>query len=217
MIAEILKQGAHECGLELAEEMLASFELFAAELMAWNRTINLTAITREHDIAVKHFIDSLYPARLLKGNERVLDIGSGAGMPAIPLKIVQPDLTMVSVDAVGKKIHFQRHVARLLKLQDFEALHSRVESLHATRPESFDIILSRAFSSLTTFVSLAGPLLAPEGRMIAMKGAGAAEELAGEQENLRQRGYHIAAEHHYDLPFSGGKRCLIEIIPLESA
>ncbi|WP_173198098.1 16S rRNA (guanine(527)-N(7))-methyltransferase RsmG [Geobacter sp. SVR] len=212
----MLRQGSRDSGVELSEAMVASFELFATELKTWNRKINLTAITRDEDIAVKHFMDSLYPAQLLDGAERLLDIGSGAGMPAIPLKIVLPGLRVVSVDAVGKKIHFQRHMARLLQFKQFEALHARVETLHATRPGAFDVIISRAFSSLTTFVSLAGPLLADNGRMVAMKGAAAAEELSSEGDRLQQLGYQISAEHNYELPFGSGKRCLIVITPFKS-
>ena len=215
MIAGILRQGAADIGLELSDAMLTSFELLARELKAWNRKMNLTAITRDNDIAIKHFIDSLYPIQLLTGTERVLDIGSGAGMPAIPLKIVRPELPVVSVDAVGKKIHFQRHMIRLLGLRDIEALHTRVELLPASRPHGFDFIISRAFSSLEVFVSLAGPLLAANGRMVAMKGAADAGVLAAEGECLRLPGYRIRVRHHYELPCNSGKRCLIEIIPVE--
>ena len=211
MIVRVLEQGAVESGLDLPKIAIPSLVLFATELKAWNRKINLTAITRDDEIAVKHLLDTIFLSRLIGTSERVLDIGSGAGVPSIPLKIVRPDITVVSVDAVAKKIHFQRHVARLLKLQGFEAVHSRVEALHATRSASFDVVVSRAFSDLGKFIFLAGPLLCSGGRAIAMKGAAAADELVSEKSRLERLGYQVTAEHYYDLPFDSGKRCLIEI------
>src|SRR6185369_5646904 len=168
MIRHILEQGARE--LTISEEYLLAFELFAEELKKWNRKVNLTAISSDKEIAVKHFIDSLVFADHVQVGENLLDIGSGAGIPAIPLKIVKPMIPVVTVDAVGKKILFQRHLARLLGLKSFEALHARVESLHGTHNKCFKVITSRAFSRLEQFVSLAAPLLADGGRMIAMKG-----------------------------------------------
>jgi 16S rRNA (guanine527-N7)-methyltransferase len=217
MIGPLLEQGTRELGLALSAEHLQAFELFAAELKKWNRKVNLTAINVDKDIAVKHFIDALVFAQQIQEGENVLDIGSGAGIPAIPLKIVKPMISVVSVDAVGKKILFQRHLSRLLGLQSFEALHARVESLRETHHKCFKVITSRAFSRLEQFVSLAAPLLADGGRMIAMKGPAVFGEMKASEGQLLALGCEISSVHSYSLPFGMGERSLIIITPCKVA
>lgn len=211
MIRDILKQGAREAGLAVSEADIHALEIFAAELQKWNRMVNLTAITADGEIAVKHFVDALIFAQQVHDDETVLDMGSGAGIPAIPLKICKPAVKVVSVDAVGKKIIFQRHVARLLKLEEFAAIHARVESLYTTHSQRFDVITSRAFSRLEQFVDIAHPLLALGGRMIAMKGPAAIDEILDAEGALRNLGYEISCNFPYSLPFGMGERSLIII------
>lgn len=215
MIRQTLEKGVLQMGLSVSEENLLAFELFAGELRKWNRTINLTAIKREDEIAVKHIIDSLVCAGYVSDDERLLDIGSGAGFPAIPLKMVRPSVQVTSVDAVGKKILFQRHISRLLKLEGFEALHARVEAMAETHGRGFDVIVSRAFSRLDQFAALAAPLLSERGRMIAMKGPAVAEELRGE-DGLLKLGFEIEAVHPYSLPLGFGERNLIVLVPRQA-
>jgi len=217
VIRQALEQGVREMGLEITEEHLRAFELFADQLKKWNRTINLTAILTDEEIAVKHIIDALMFAGCVRDGERVLDIGSGAGVPAIPLKIVKPAVPVTSVDAVGKKILFQRHVARLLKFDGFEAIHARVEELCGSHAHGFDLITSRAFSRLEQFVGLAAPLLSGIGRLIAMKGPGAADEIRADEERLDALGFEIVSVTPYRLPFNKGERNLIGIVPRKSA
>jgi 16S rRNA (guanine527-N7)-methyltransferase len=212
-----IERASREAGLPVAEAEIQALAIFAAELRKWNRTVNLTAITGDDEIAAKHFMDSRIVAEQVRNSERVLDIGSGAGIPGIPLKIFKPTVQVVSVDAVGKKILFQRHAARLLGLEGFEAVHARVESLHSARARWFDVITSRAFSRLEQFIGLAHPLLAPGGRMIAMKGAAAADEIASAVDPLRERGYEITGNYPYSLPFGMGERHLVIITPLKPA
>lgn len=206
-----------ELGLTVSEQAIEAFERFSDELKKWNRRINLTAITTDDDIAVKHIIDSLVLAGCIRDNESVLDIGSGAGVPALPLKIARPLVRVTSVDAVEKKVLFQRHVARLLGLHNFEALHARVEAMQKSHARSFDVITSRAFSRLEQFVALAAPLLAEGGRMIAMKGPAAAGEIRAGGEHLLDLGFEISAVHAYRLPLDRGERNLIFIEPRKPA
>ena len=204
-------------GLEISESAIQSFELFGSELKKWNSKVNLTAITDDKAIAVKHILDSLFFAGFVKEGELVLDIGSGAGIPAIPLKIFKPEVSVVSVDAVAKKINFQRHICRLLKFKGFEALHSRIEDLHISHARRFDVITSRAFSKLGQFVKLAAPLLADGGRMIAMKGPTADDEISMASAVLESLGFKISAVFPYNLPFNYGERQLTIITSRESA
>jgi len=211
VIRPALEKGLAEMGMSLSEERMHSFELFAAELKKWNRKVNLTSICKDADIAIKHIIDSLVFAACVNDGDQVLDIGSGAGVPAIPLKIVHPEARVVSVDAVGKKIFFQRHVARVLALKDFEALHTRVENLHSTHAGRFDVITSRAFSKLEMFVALAVPLLKSGGRIIAMKGPHADNEFDRAGEELRLLGFEISSIGTYSLPMNKGERSLVTV------
>jgi len=211
MICDTLKQAAIEMQLDMSEEQIKAFELFATELKKWNRKINLTAITDDQEIAVKHIIDSLCLARLISGTEKILDVGSGAGIPAILLKIARPDVDVVSVDAVGKKIHFQRHMARLLRLHKFEALHMRIENLSDSYAKHFDVITSRAFTDLEQFVRLTNALLSDDGSLIAMKGPAANAELEEARTSLLSLQFEINSIDHYTLPFNSGERSLITI------
>ncbi len=217
MIRDILEQGAGEMGLMLSEENIRSFESFAAELKKWNSRINLTAITRDKEIAAKHFVDSLHLVPYVFDDDLLLDMGSGAGLPIIPLKIVKPGIEMFSVDAVAKKINFQRHVIRLLGLNGIEALHARVEELQETYANRFSIITSRAFTRLENFVSLSAPLLAKGGRLIAMKGADAENEIAADNDKLLELGFSVSAIHQYSLPCNMGRHCLVIVKPCQTA
>lgn len=183
----------------------------ADELLRWNRTHNLTAITAPADVAEKHLADSLTLLPHLGAARRLLDLGSGAGFPALPLKVVCPELEIVSVDAVAKKIAFQRHVARTLQLEGFTALHGRAEKLPAQPGcrSGFDIVTARALGNLPLLVRLATPCLAPGGRLIAMKGAEGEAELAAAEAELAALGYVCTAQHHLRLPRSGAERCLL--------
>lgn len=211
MIRHILEKGLAETGLTLSDENIRSFELFAGELKKWNRKVNLTALCKDEDIAVKHLIDALELTKRVHGGEDALDIGSGAGVPAIPLAIVQPAARITSVDAVGKKILFQRHVARLLSLNNLEPLHARVESLHSSHAGRFDVITSRAFSRLEMFVALAAPLLKKGGRMIAMRGPHVVGEFDHVREVLFGLGFEIESVETYSLPMSKGERSLVTL------
>ena len=208
MIGDIVAQEALAMGLTLSAREIELFELYATELKKWNSKVNLTAITKDKEIAIKHFVDSLNLAPYITAGDRLLDIGSGAGLPVIPLKITRPEIQMVSVDAVAKKIHFQRHVIRTLNLQHIEAIHARVEELHRTLSHSFSVITSRAFTRLDRFVSLAAPLLAENGMLIAMKGGQAEDEIAESDEVVHAGGFTITSVHRYTLPQNMGERVL---------
>ncbi|NTW99111.1 MAG: 16S rRNA (guanine(527)-N(7))-methyltransferase RsmG, partial [Geobacteraceae bacterium] len=186
-VADCLITGAEQLGIGLTPGQIAQFETFAVELCKWNRKLNLTSITNPEEIAVKHFVDSLSVAAYREIRGEILDIGSGGGFPCLPLKIVFPEVVVVSVDAVAKKIRFQNHVARLIGLKQFAALHCRAESLGLEYGGRFDSIISRAFSGIPEFVRLALPLLADGGSIIAMKGReGEREALAAEESGQKR-------------------------------
>ena len=210
-LQEYLVQGAEQLGIVLEQVHVDKFMIFAAELCKWNRKINLTAITRTEDVAVKHFLDSLVILKHVDISGGLLDIGSGGGFPAIPLKIVSPSTDVYAVDAVEKKIIFQRHIARLLCFERFAALHARIEDLAAQYPERFNTVVSRAFADIPKYVQLALPLLAPEGIIVAMKGREGKSEAELSTDALTALGVVVADIHEFQLPFNKESRSLVII------
>jgi len=195
--------------LNVSSVTIPLLERMVDELLRWNPRRNLTAITGRDEVLEKHLVDSLTLLPFARQSTRLLDIGSGAGFPALPLKVVCPELEVVSVDAVGKKIDFQRHVVRTLGLQGFTALHARVETL-TDYHVGFDLVTARALCSLAELIALAEPFLASSGRLVAMKGPEGSREFSEQQEPLRQAGWS-AVLHRLHLPLSGAERCLIEL------
>ncbi len=208
IIGEIVGQADLAMGIELTSHEIDAFEIYASELKKWNRKVNLTAIIKDKEIAIKHFVDSLSLAPFISATDKLLDIGSGAGLPILALKIIKPETSMVSVDAVAKKINFQRHIIRTLNMQNIEAIHSRIEDLQKTHSNAFSVITSRAFTRLDRFVYLAAPLLAENGTLIAMKGDQADCEIAASDDVLNASGFTITSIHHYTLPQNMGERVL---------
>jgi 16S rRNA (guanine527-N7)-methyltransferase len=198
-------------GIVLDPATLERLEWLGDELLRWNRTHNLTAITDPAEVREKHLVDSLTLLPLLEGASRLLDLGSGAGFPALPLKLACPALEVVSVDAVGKKIAFQRHVARSLRLAGFTAVHGRAEDLPGSPlcDAGYDVVTARALGSLPLLARLAAPCLVPGGRLIAMKGAEGAVELTAAQAELAALGYACSAVRSLRLPVSAAERRLI--------
>lgn len=216
-MVDSLERAVRAAGIELSGELMNSFVIFAQELKKWNHKINLTAITSDDEMSVKHFVDSLMLAQFLPDEGSLLDIGSGAGFPAIPVKLVKPRLEVMSVDAVGKKISFQRHAARVLGLKGFCAEHVRAEKLAASLPNTFDVVVSRAFSCLELFAGLARPLVRSGGRIVAMKGGGAHGEADAAAERLAGMGLHCADVELYSLPFGMGERGLVVLVSRNAA
>lgn len=198
--------------LHIASKQMAALEFLIDELLRWNSRRNLTAITDRDAMIEKHLIDSLTLLPFARSSGRLLDLGSGAGFPSLPLKICCPELDVVSVDAVGKKIDFQRHIVRRLALEGFTALHGRVESFARIEEyrAAFDLVTARALCALAELVTLATPFLAPAGRLVAMKGPEGLREFSVQKEQLEKDGW-TATLHRLELPVSGAERCLIEL------
>ena len=139
---------------------------YLGELKRWNKAYNLTAIDEPDQMVIRHLLDSLSIAPWVQG--RVLDVGTGAGLPGIPLAIMDTELDMTLMDRTAKKIRFLDHVIRKLQLVNVEAVHSRIEEHSSLAP--YDVIVSRAFSSLADFAHTSRHLLGPRSRLLAMKG-----------------------------------------------
>jgi 16S rRNA (guanine527-N7)-methyltransferase len=204
--SELIIDGARAFDLDLERHHTDLFAVHAQELLHWNQTINLTAITDPFEIALKHFVDSLAPAGLISSRATLLDIGSGGGFPGIPLKVAIPNLSLTVIDASRKKINFLKHVIRTLDLEDIIALHIRAEDL-ADDPayrKHFDVITSRALTDLNSFIRQARPLLAAKGQMIALKGK-------MDQPEVETGDAYTPIAKTYLLPFTQTKRSIFII------
>ncbi len=174
-----LEEGAREIGVSLTGSAISSFLRYMEELRRWNRKINLTSVVEKKDIIIRHFLDSLAIVPSLGGSKNLLDIGAGAGFPGIPLKIAVPYLQVTLLESTGKKIHFMRHIARVLGLKDIDIAHGRAEAptIIERYTGGFDTVTSRAFADLGKFLAVAGPFVKTGGTIIAIKGPRSAVEL----------------------------------------
>ena len=173
-----LREGLAELGLVLAAPQISQLLAYQELIAKWNQVYNLTAVRDPQEMLTHHLLDSLAVVRPLRqhlaGRATLLDVGSGAGLPGVVLAIACPDLMVTCVDTVAKKAAFIQQVAVTLGLPHLKGLHARVEAL----PGPYDIISSRAFSSLPDFVKGSRQALAPQGVWMAMKGKRPQEELA---------------------------------------
>lgn len=179
-IADMTAEFAEKSGFHLKQEQIEKLDLYAEMLLEWNEKINLTAITDSEGIAIKHFYDSLTPLWYLNipKNARVIDVGTGAGFPSIPMAIVRPDLRFTLLDSLNKRLNFLNEVCTRLDI-NAELVHMRAEDA-AQKPEyreSFDISVSRAVATLPVLCEYCIPFVRKNGMFIAMKGSKAEEEL----------------------------------------
>jgi 16S rRNA (guanine527-N7)-methyltransferase len=207
-VLALLHETSSEIGVRLSAPQAELFWLYLQELLEWNRRFPLTAVTDPADIVIKHFVDSLSPLPYLETSTNLLDIGSGAGFPGIPLKIAAPDLRLSLVDANRKKVSFLKQVVRTLKLQDVAVRHGRLEDLPLPE-EPFTTIISRAFRRLEPLLDLASPLLAPGWTLIAMLGPTTDKDHRRFQELASAHGLHLSRSVTLDLPRGRGGRTLL--------
>jgi len=168
----ILKEGAVEVGAALSETQVDEFGIYLKELMRWNKKLNLTSLKDEAEIVVKHFLDSLTPLAHIGMGSFLMDIGSGAGFPGIPMKITRQDLRLLFLDSRGKRVTFLNNMIRRLKLKNARALQQRAESeaFRNVMGGHLDVVVARAFGKTEEILDIGVPYLKPGGRLIVMKG-----------------------------------------------
>ena len=173
------KEISRKNGINIEENKIKQLYEYMINILEWNKVINLTAISDEDEFIMKHFIDSLTILKYMEKNKKMIDIGTGAGFPGIPVKIANPSITATLVDSVNKKINVLKDISNKLELKDIELIHSRVEDLAKLEKyrEKYDYATSRAVSNLTTFIEYMLPFLKIGGKAICMKGPNYEEEL----------------------------------------
>lgn len=202
-------------GLRMSQKQLAAFERYESELIAWNTRFNLTAIDEPGKIRTKHFLDSLSCLLAIRNstNERVIDVGTGAGFPGIPLKIACPAMRLTLVDSVGKKVDFCRHIVNTLGLKDVEVVQERIETvgLLPDQRESYDWAVARAVAELQVLVEYTLPLVKIGGRALSMKGESGPAESQSAEHAMRVLGGHLRQLIPVTLPGVEEQRYLVII------
>ena len=214
----LLALGIQELGLNLSDANIADLELFLQEMGRWNQVHNLTAIEGEQDSVRLHLIDSIAVLPVMKqflGElfPKIADLGSGGGLPAIPIAIVQPEWRLTLIEAARKKTAFLQHVRGKLKLKNIQVLSERVEDVAVQQPAQFDAVISRAFTSLARFLSLSLPLLKPDGLVFAMKGKRADEEM----QEVCMDDWQLLADEPLHIPNLSVERRLLVLRPMRKS
>ena len=177
---EILAARAAEAGIPLTAEQIGQFSVYHEMLLDWNTRMNLTALTAPEDVAVKHIIDSLtaYDAALFDGARTLIDVGTGAGLPGIPLAVYVPHLTVTLLDALNKRVRFLTEVTAAMGLQNVRCIHARAEEAARTAEHraAYDIAVSRAVARLPVLLEYTLPFVRVGGTLLALKGRAYAEE-----------------------------------------
>lgn len=212
LLPRILTEASHAIGMKLEKRHIALFEEYYRELLFWNAKINLVSVKSELDIPIKHFIDSLTPLKFIKNkSSSLLDIGTGAGFPGIPLKIAEDRLKVTLLDSSRKKASFLKNIVRKLKLRHTTVVNRRAELL--MREEAyhggFGVIISRATFKLPDFLTMGKYFISPGGILIAMKGINIDEELGQAKEISTQLGLEHVGCHKIELPVTGNRRNII--------
>ena len=173
---ELLREGLEELHLGPFDDSMASFGTYLEELKRWNRVYNLTSIKEDEDIVVKHFLDSLLYLKVIpQGVLKIADVGSGAGFPGIPIKIIRPEVDMYLIESSGKKSLFLRHIINLLKVRHIQVIEERVENIQNTL--CVDIAVTRALFTVEEFIRRASHIVKKGGILIHSKGPKVKDEL----------------------------------------
>jgi 16S rRNA (guanine527-N7)-methyltransferase len=227
---EILREAAKDLGLTLGIGHLVAFETYYQELASWNLRFNLTTVVGYEEVQRKHLLDSLscilalphgsdpaipdtVPLQFAARPLWCLDVGSGAGFPGLPLKIMFPEIKMTLVEATAKKVTFLQHMVGILKLENVEILNHRAEDVGRMpqHREQYDLVLARAVAPLCVLVEYCLPLCRVGGRMVAQKGEDAALEAQGAQQAIGLLGGSLRDVKPVVLPDLPGKRYLVVV------
>ena len=199
--------------INLTSDMLNKFELYYSKLVEVNSYMNITAITDHEEVYVKHFLDSLYILKAIEKEDSysILDVGSGAGFPSIPLAIVDSKANVTIIDALNKRINFLNDLVKYIGIDNVKAFHERAEDYAKEKRESFDYVTARAVARLNVLAELCLPLTKVGGYFIAMKGQGGKEELDEASNAIKVLGGSLDKIIEVDLPDNVGKREIIII------
>ena len=208
-----LKQKLNEFNIEINDKQLEQFDKYMKLLLEWNEKINLTAIVEPDEVKIKHFLDSLTILKYIESDDRIIDIGTGAGFPGIPLKIIKTNSKITLLDSLNKRINFLNLVIEQLELKDIQAIHGRAEEYAKNKiyREKYDIAVSRAVANLSTLVEYMLPFVKVGGKCICMKGANVNEEIEKAKNAINELGGKIEKIDNFYLSKNENERNIIII------
>ena len=210
---EKLKEISKEINIDLNEEQLDKFKKYMDLLLEWNEKINLTAITEEDEVILKHFVDSMTVLKYIDNGASIVDVGTGAGFPGIPVSIAKDSVNVILVDSLNKRINFLQEVISQIDLKNIKAIHSRAEEFGQNKEhrEKYDISVSRAVANLSVLVEYLLPLVKVGGKCICMKGSEVEEELTNAKFAIKELGGKVEVVDEFCLPGTDIKRNIIVI------
>lgn len=196
--------------IKLINDNLQTFQKYFESLVSYNEKVNLTAITEKEQVFDKHFLDSILPIDEIKLNAKIVDVGTGAGFPSLPIKIVRPDVDLTMVDSLNKRINFLNEITQELKIKTTN-IHSRAEDFAKTNREKFDVAVARAVARLNTLLEYLLPLVKVGGIVLAYKGSSFKEEIDEAKNAITVLGGEYEKTLHFELPNNEGERNIIVI------
>lgn len=210
---EKMQEKSKILGFDFSVEQISKFYKYMNMLIEWNEKINLTAIIEPNEIILKHFIDSLTIYKDIPNKSSVVDVGTGAGFPGIPLAIMNESLKVTLVDSLNKRLIFLQEVINELNLKNVELVHARAEEFGQNKKyrEKFDISTSRAVANLSTLSEYLIPLVKKDGKVISMKAGGAQEEIKAAEKAIKTLGGKIDKIEEFNLPQTDIERTIILI------
>ncbi|MBE9521581.1 MAG: 16S rRNA (guanine(527)-N(7))-methyltransferase RsmG [Proteobacteria bacterium] len=208
---KLLIEGAHEFGVELSEKQVSLFALFLDGLCSWNRRMNLTGISERREMMIKLLLDPLVALPYLPSGGTVLDVGSGAGIPGVPLKIARKELEVHLLESKAKKVSFLRNMIRTLGLTGIAAYEGRAEkrSTPSGLFPSYDVVTARALAPLRKTVSICSPYLTQGSILVTFKGSKVNKEIQDSEGLLEELHLRLSKKISYRLPETGGSRYLV--------
>ena len=206
-------QRLKEFNIKINDEQIKKFMNYMNLLLEWNEKINLTAITQPEEVKLKHFVDSLTVLKYINDDDKVIDIGTGAGFPGIPLKIMNKNTKITLLDSLNKRINFLNIVIEKLDLSNIQAIHGRAEEIARNKfyREKYDVVVSRAVANLSTLTEYMLPFVKVGGKCICMKGANVNEELERAQNAIKELGGEIKRVDNFYLSDNDNERNIIVI------
>ena len=210
---KVITQKAKELNINLTSMQINQFYLYMNLLIEKNKVMNLTAIIEPQEIIVKHFIDSLTVLKEIGENKKIIDVGTGAGFPGIPIKIVYPNTEIVLLDSLNKRINFLNEVIEKLEMEGIRTIHSRAEELGRDEQhrEKYDCAIARAVAPLNVLTEYLIPFVKTTGKCICMKGKECAEEIARGERAIKELGGKVKKIEEFYISKTEMKRTLIVI------
>ena len=208
-----LIEQAEQVKINVEEEQARQLWEYMQLLLMWNEKINLTAITEPNEIILKHFVDSFTIAPYIDKNSYLIDVGTGAGFPGIPLKIIRPDINIVLLDSLQKRINFLQETIEKLNLNKISAIHARIEEIGKNKQyrEKFDYVTSRAVANLSVLAEYMLPLSKESGKILCMKGSNVEQELNDAKNAIKILGGQIEKVEQFLLPNTDMGRNIVVI------